>query len=152
MIVNIFSYFCRVTVVNPDQMLAGSFYDILSFSSTLTERSGQELVAVCRLNPGHSIFTGHFPGNPVVPGVCQVQMVKELVEKTLEKQVRLTESDNIKFLSMISPETTPLLEFRIISRPGEEGVISVTATIVSGSTVFLKFKGKFEIERLWQKS
>ena len=33
--------------------------------------------AILRINWGHPIFEGHFPGRPVVPGACLLQIVKE---------------------------------------------------------------------------
>ena len=127
-------------------MLSGKFYDIQSFTGANPEESVQQFTAVARLNPGHLIYRGHFPGNPVVPGVCQIQMVKELVEKSVNRRLRLTFSDNIKFLSMINPSLNPLLEFRMLIKTVSEGRISATVSIVSGSTVFLKFRGEFEFE------
>ncbi|MBQ0740088.1 3-hydroxyacyl-ACP dehydratase, partial [Aquimarina celericrescens] len=32
------------------------------------------------INKNHKIFKGHFPGNPVTPGVCMIQIIKELAE------------------------------------------------------------------------
>ncbi len=128
------------------RMLSGNFYDIVSFTCNEPEGSGQQFTAVTLLNASHPIYGGHFPGNPVVPGVCQIQMVKELVEKTGNHSLRLFESDNIKFLSMINPNLTPQLEFRILIKTIADRQISATVSIVSDLTVFLKFKGKFEFE------
>jgi 3-hydroxyacyl-[acyl-carrier-protein] dehydratase len=128
-------------------MLSDNFYDIQSFTCSDSVDSEQQVKAVTRLNAGHPIFEGHFPGNPVVPGVCQVQMVKELVEKELKNPVRLYESDNIKFLSMINPLVNSILEFNIHIKPIAEKQFAVNATIGSGSFLFLKFKGKFEFEQ-----
>ena len=33
------------------------------------------------LNPQHVIYNGHFPQQPVVPGVCMLQIIKECIEK-----------------------------------------------------------------------
>lgn len=30
-----------------------------------------------RLDAAHPIYAGHFPGNPVLPGVCTLQIVRE---------------------------------------------------------------------------
>jgi 3-hydroxyacyl-[acyl-carrier-protein] dehydratase len=127
-------------------MLSGNFFDIQSFTSDESDIAQQQYLALAYLHAGHPIYQGHFPGNPVVPGVCQVQMIKELVEKAVGHRLRLTESDNIKFLSMINPEANPHLEFRIVIKPAGDQQRSVTATIGCGATVFLKFKGKFEFE------
>jgi 3-hydroxyacyl-[acyl-carrier-protein] dehydratase len=127
-------------------MLAGDFFDIQSFTVSEPGMVPFRISSVARLNPQHPIFAGHFPGNPVVPGVCQVQMVKELVERSLQRKLKLTASDNIKFLSMISPDASPLLEFDIQVRVLSGRQISATAAISSGAQVFLKFKGEFDTE------
>jgi 3-hydroxyacyl-[acyl-carrier-protein] dehydratase len=128
-------------------MLLDNFYDIQSFTDVETGGVERKFNAVALLNALHPVYDGHFPGNPVVPGVCQVQMVKELVEKALGHPVRLYESDNIKFLSMINPLINSRLEFGISIRPIAGNQYSAYAVIGSGSSVFLKFKGKFELEQ-----
>ena len=125
-------------------MLSGFFFDIQSFTVDNLELEQQNCHAIVSLNNSHPIFLGHFPGNPVVPGVCQVQMVKELVEKAVLHRLNLTASDNVKFLSMISPQVNPQLEFNILIKPVHDQQISVTASIGSGPSLFFKFKGKFE--------
>lgn len=125
-------------------MLSGTFYDIRSISPLLHDGSQQLFNAQISLNADHSIYQGHFPGNPVVPGVCQVQMVKELIEKAVDHPLILTDSDNIKFLAMIDPRVNPELECSIQIREVDGSELTAVATIFSGSTLFLKFKGKFE--------
>ncbi|MEI6433556.1 MAG: 3-hydroxyacyl-ACP dehydratase [Bacteroidota bacterium] len=125
-------------------MLSGIFFNIDTV--TLSELSGNQLQisALVLLNPSHQIFQGHFPGNPVVPGVCQIQMIKELIEQGIKKTIRLTESDNIKFLLMINPLEIPRLKFDILIKKLSEKQFTATATISYESSLFLKFKGKFE--------
>jgi 3-hydroxyacyl-[acyl-carrier-protein] dehydratase len=125
-------------------MLTGNFFDIQSFTCVRNEEAQQNYLAVVSLIASHPIYQGHFPGNPVVPGVCQVQMVKELVEKAVQHSVKLAESDNIKFLAMINPLEHPQLDFNIITKHAGVHRFSVTASIGSGELVFLKFKGIFE--------
>ncbi len=125
-------------------MLSGVFFDIQSFNCESVEGSQTKLLATVSLNDSHPIYNGHFTGNPVVPGVCQIQMIKELVEKAVKQQLRLTESDNIKFLSMISPLVNKQLEFVVQIKPSEDRQIVVIASIGAGTTQFLKFKGKFQ--------
>jgi 3-hydroxyacyl-[acyl-carrier-protein] dehydratase len=127
-------------------MLSGIFFDIQSFTTEEPVGIQQRHLVVVTLNRDHSIYRGHFPGNPVVPGVCQVQMVRELVETAVKQPLKLTESDNIKFLAMINPAVNPQLEFTMIIKPVTDHQFAVTASIGSGSTVFLKFKGKFDSE------
>lgn len=126
-------------------MLSGFFFDIQSFTSDQSDEIQQKVSALLKLNGTHPIYLGHFPGNPVVPGVCQIQMVKELIEKTVNHSVNLIESDNIKFLNMINPQENPLLECNLLLRTTSDQQFIVNATLASGSAIFLKFKGKFEI-------
>jgi 3-hydroxyacyl-[acyl-carrier-protein] dehydratase len=126
-------------------MLSGNFFDIQSLTLLNTEEARQSVHATASLNSNHVIFDGHFPGNPVVPGVCQVQMVKEIIEQALDQSYDLTASDNIKFLLMINPLQHPLLDFNIDIKHIAGNQITATATIGSGTSVFLKFKGKFDI-------
>jgi 3-hydroxyacyl-[acyl-carrier-protein] dehydratase len=125
-------------------MFLGDFFDIQSFTFDDTDAAQQKYHVVVLLNVNHPIYQGHFPGNPVVPGVCQIQMVKELVEKVVRQPLNLRESDNIKFLSMINPVLNPQLEFTIVVKPIIDQLYAATVTIGFESSVFLKFKGKFE--------
>ena len=50
--------------------LIGDFFHIVS-----TKHSEAELVWQVQLNADHYIYRAHFPGNPITPGVCLVQMV-----------------------------------------------------------------------------
>ena len=70
--------------------------------------SGQVQIQV-RLEPKHPIFLGHFPGNPITPGVCMLQLIKELVEGQLDKKLFLSEGVNVKFTARINPFQEPLL-------------------------------------------
>lgn len=125
-------------------MLSGTFYRIGSMHLTGDPAEQVTLDAHIVLQPGHPIYDGHFPGQPVVPGVCQIQMVHELVALALERPLRLVASDNVKFMSMIDPLVNPELDFSLTIRKREEGPWAVSAAIRSVSAVFLKFSGKFE--------
>lgn len=57
-----------------------------------------------RFNPAHPIFAGHFPGHPVVPGACLVQIAQELLSDTLQQPVFFTEIRNLKFRQTVTPD------------------------------------------------
>ena len=75
-----------------------------------------KITAELVINKSHHIFQGHFPGLPVVPGVCMVQIIKELVEQNVGKSLMLREAGNIKFLSMINPEVNSKVIIRCKSK------------------------------------
>ena len=57
-----------------------------------------------RFNVEHPIFAGHFPGQPVVPGACLVQISEELLSQKLDRPVQLTGIRNLKFRRVITPD------------------------------------------------
>jgi 3-hydroxyacyl-[acyl-carrier-protein] dehydratase len=59
----------------------------------------------------HPALDGHFPGNPVVPGV----IVLEQVQRALEERIgalRLTGLPQVKFLSPLRPGETCVVSFK----------------------------------------
>jgi 3-hydroxyacyl-[acyl-carrier-protein] dehydratase len=112
------------------------------FSFTTSETDGSLLKTTITLNPAHDIFKGHFPGQPVVPGVCMMQMVKEVLENKLSKKLLLVKADNIKFLSFMDPNQHRQIELEIKMNVTDDQ-IKADAQLLNEETVFLKFKGVF---------
>ncbi len=48
-------------------------------------------------------YQGHFPGNKILPGVCQIQCIITMLEKWGKKNIVLKEIVLAKFLSSILP-------------------------------------------------
>lgn len=94
------------------------------------------------INKSHKIFEGHFPGQPVVPGVCMIQIVKEILESHLNRELIFSAASNIKFLSVINPEVNNQLNVEILYRVFESH-LDVDAKLFLGETVFFKVKGSF---------
>lgn len=120
-------------------MLLNDFFKL----SSLKENTEGELIAEIDLNPDHQIYNGHFPGNPVVPGVVSVQMINEVLSEHLGIKLMTSKARSIKFTSMISPKLNPILNFSIKYSKTEEENFKVNAQITFEEIVFLKFNGFF---------
>ena len=119
-------------------MLENSFYTI-----TNEERAANSIAVTVSLNASHPIFDGHFPGQPVVPGVCMMQIVKELLDKGTEKNTLLRHGSNIKFLNFIDPVKQPEVNISVQYDVQPDASWKVIAAIRFGETVFFKFQGNF---------
>lgn len=63
------------------------------------------------LDANHFIYQVHFPGEPITPGVCIIQMAKELLENHLNQRFYIQTIKNVKFLNVISPLERPQISY-----------------------------------------
>jgi 3-hydroxyacyl-[acyl-carrier-protein] dehydratase len=117
-------------------MLQDNFFEINNL-----EVVGFDVKAELTINVAHKIFEGHFPGQPVVPGVCIMQMVKEIMEKVLAKKTNLSSSSEIKFLAIINPVENNIISATLKYAIAEDGNVNVTATLFKDALVHFKMKG-----------
>lgn len=117
-------------------ILLDHFYHI----DTLDQGEGT-VTAQVRFHVDHDIFRGHFPDMPIVPGVCQTQMLSEVLSEALLKEVKLKSAASIKFLSPVDPTKNPTLKLTISYTAVESGSYNVSAQYLWEETVFFKFKG-----------
>jgi 3-hydroxyacyl-[acyl-carrier-protein] dehydratase len=119
-------------------ILAGDFYTIVS-----SVMETDKIQAVLKINPEHKIFQGHFPGQPVVPGVCMMQIVKELLETVTGRSLRLRTGLDVKFLSVIDPGKNNTIHTETNYNVLASGDVNVTARLFYNEITFFKFKGVF---------
>ncbi|MBO4582162.1 MAG: hypothetical protein J5701_07785 [Bacteroidales bacterium] len=50
------------------------------------------------------VYEGHFPGHPVAPGACSIEMIRRCISMFLEREVRFLKIYQCKFLSPVNPE------------------------------------------------
>jgi 3-hydroxyacyl-[acyl-carrier-protein] dehydratase len=56
-----------------------------------------------RLPPESSWFPGHFPGDPILPGIAQLGMAYEAVCRALGERFRVSGFSRIKFKKIVRP-------------------------------------------------
>ena len=101
-------------------MFLNNLYTLSELNST-----SRTIAAEIKINADHDIFKGHFPGAPVTPGVIQLQIVKELLEKHFERDLKMKTMRTCKFLQIINPEETSDINIEIKFTQGE--YLEVTA-------------------------
>jgi 3-hydroxyacyl-[acyl-carrier-protein] dehydratase len=115
-------------------MLRNDFYTILSKKKS----SENSFSATIVINENHAVFDGHFPQNPVVPGVCMLQMVKDLMEDELHKSIQLQSIGNVKFTAVVNPAQNPELDIKISYELSDGKSYKINSIISSKEVVFLK--------------
>jgi 3-hydroxyacyl-[acyl-carrier-protein] dehydratase len=118
-------------------MLLNNLYHILDQKTDLSS-----IRATVVFNADHAVFKGHFPGRPVVPGVCMIQAIREMMEDILETSLRIVAADNIKFLNMIDPSEKKSVTVDIYYKTDQNN-FEITATLQHQATIFFKFQGIF---------
>jgi 3-hydroxyacyl-[acyl-carrier-protein] dehydratase len=117
-------------------MLKDNFYTLKS----IEELENNTVQFALTLNPSHPIFEGHFPGNPVTPGVVQLEMIKELLNIHLNRSLHLVDMPTCKFLAILNPNTTPEVNLEIQIGEELEGKLRINASIKSNEPI-LKMSG-----------
>ena len=114
--------------------LMNDFFEILnSFDNTTG------FISTIKLNPNHIVYTGHFPGHPVTPGVIQMQIVHELVEQHFNRKLKLKNMPQCKFLKILNPNETTQIDIHIEYEQKEE-IVNIKAFGKNESGIYFKFQ------------
>ena len=88
-----------------------------------------------------AFFLGHFPNHPIMPGVLQLEAMKQLAELAIYdkiehegKQIYIKRVEKVKFRKPVNPGDRIKLEAEILSCDGIDAVLKVGASTKYGST------------------
>lgn len=119
--------------------LIGDFFEVLTQESL--ENGFQCQVS---LNAEHTIYQAHFPGNPITPGVCLLQIATELFELHEGVRLQLHTADTIKFRKPVTPDMRPTFIFTGLSQEATQ--LAVTVNIEDeGKSPVAKMMLKFNV-------
>lgn len=91
----------------------------------------------------HRIFEGHFPGRPVVPGACLVQLVQELAAASTRANLQLATAGPVKFMAMVRPQGNGSLHVKARIDPAGSGLRRIVAEATQAEKVCFRFTGTF---------
>jgi 3-hydroxyacyl-[acyl-carrier-protein] dehydratase len=96
-------------------------------------------------DPGHKLYQGHFPDQPVTPGVVLIEILRQVLSMSLNKKLMLSMAREIKYLAPVLPGETNHIDYNI-DYSVVEGSISAYCIISWQEKVFTKIKGVFREE------
>ena len=110
-------------------------YPFLLIDRAEAYQCGQSIVGIKNVTMNEPYFVGHFPGNPVMPGVLIVESLAQagavLMSKTLDADV---EGKTIFFMTLDN------CRFRQPVRPGD--VLRLHVEVLKARAKLFKFQGK----------
>ena len=97
---------------------------------------GDHIVTTFFIDPDREIFRGHFPGEPVLPGVYSVECMAQSADILLLSMERYAGKvplflgiNNVRFLRKILPGDTIEIHARLASERAEKAVATCSAEI-----------------------
>lgn len=116
-------------------MLIANYYTILSREQI----DEQTYMFRFTINPEADVYRGHFPGNPIAPGVCSLQMIKECLLSILCcETLQLSFIKQCRFSRLLRPS---IQERQLIIRLLENHWVSVE--MVDAEQVCMKLKAQY---------
>lgn len=106
----------------------------------LAVKEGQ-LETKIRFNPAHPLFAGHFPGRPVVPGVCVFEIIREVLREATGMQASVQSIASVKYMRPLLPDGLFSHSLHLSWDPASGQQLSTDADIRSGDTVCVKIRG-----------
>jgi 3-hydroxyacyl-[acyl-carrier-protein] dehydratase len=114
-------------------MLKDNFYSI----NKVEIKDDMNIKYYLSFNQKHRIFLSHFPNNPIVPGACIIEIIRELASKTLKANLNIKFIKSVKFLNVIIPDSNQEIIFDISLSPKEKEY-NATTTIYANQTTYSK--------------
>ena len=108
----------------------------------ITYLDESEVVGVKNVTVNEDFFNGHFPGNPVMPGVLQIEALAKfgviVVMNSIEEPEKhipyLAGIENFRFRKMVSPGDTLVMRLRFIA-PIKRGIAKMKAEAFVGNNL-----------------
>ena len=102
----------------------------------------KEVVGIKNVTANEEFFTGHFPDNPVFPGVLQMEALAQTggifalktVENPEEYNTYFLKMDKVKFKKLVVPGDTLILKMELMA-PIRRGIFQMYGTVYVGDAI-----------------
>ena len=108
----------------------------------IIDLSDTYVVGVKNVTMNEQLFTGHFPDNPVFPGVLQMEALAQTggilalnsVENPKQWDTYFLKMDSVKFKRMVVPGDTMIMKMELLS-PIRRGIVHMQGTVYVGDNI-----------------
>ena len=112
------------------------------FSYSITASDSGHVKAQISFDASHRIYDGHFPGNPVTPGVVLLEIMRQILGAHVGKDLMLSSAKDIKFTNPVIPTQNNEMILEINFEDAEDE-ITVNAVFSGEEVVFTKIRGRY---------
>ena len=117
--------------------LEGDFYKV----HTIEQVEDNYKIEV-ELFEDHPVYKGHFPQQPVVPGVCTLTVIKECIGKILSDNVSFSSIKECKYVSALIPQQGLRIIINLAIADGDKVIATVVR--VDNQQLVLKLKASLK--------
>ena len=118
-------------------MLQNKFYRILS----IDKQSDNQATYHVAILPDCNVYEGHFPGDPVCPGVCNIETIKECASDLVGRPLRISTIKQCRLTAVATPTVCPEVEVMVKVSVNDDAY-AVLATIADDKQTYMEFKGQ----------
>ena len=106
--------------------------------------TANDAVYLCELNPDCDVYRGHFPGKPVSPGVCNIEMIRECTEILVGQDLKIDTIKQCRLTAVASPSICPKVDVKVnVAHIEGTDTFNVVATIADSEKSYMELKGTF---------
>ena len=133
-------------------------YPFVMIDRVIEIKGDDQLVAIKNVTFNEPYFNGHFPGNPVMPGVLQLEAMAQaagilMIRRTASavKNAFFMSADKVKFRKPVRPGDQLIITARLTKSRGEklalaEGTCTVDGQVVSSADLLFTIVDEAELE------
>lgn len=109
--------------------------------------SANEAIFLCELKADCDVYRGHFPGKPVSPGVCNIEMIRECAEMLVGEDLQIDTIKQCRLTAVASPSVCPKVDVSVtVARLEGTRNYNVVAMIRDAEQSYMELKGTFVIK------
>ena len=103
-----------------------------------------------QLLPDCPVYQGHFPGTPIAPGVCNIEMIKACAEEVLDQELFMGNLSLCRMTALLTPQENPEVELTLQITPADDAADitassawKIQAQLFTQEQSFIELKGDF---------
>ncbi len=119
-------------------LLENKFYKVLS---EVRHAEGLGATYHVAILPECNVYYGHFPGEPVCPGVCNIETIKECAMLLTGETLRYSSIKQCRLTALATPTVCPEVDVDVTLVENEDGY-ALQATIADEKQAYMILKGQ----------